>query len=180
MATAEERQAKWRAKHPGLASERARQWKLDNPDRAKETYKKWYAKNKNKLKRQHSEYLRAHRNEANKRRRDWCVANPPERASQHSKKWRAANPGIANEAVARRRAKIKETAVFLTKEDKAKVRALYVKAKELGSKTGLRYHVDHIVPVKKGGKHHPNNLQVLLAVENQRKSSRDPVQYMMS
>lgn len=40
------------------------------------------------------------------------------------------------------------------------------------------YHVDHIVPLKRGGKHEPSNLQILCPTCNVRKSAKDPVSYM--
>lgn len=40
------------------------------------------------------------------------------------------------------------------------------------------YHVDHIMPIAKGGKHEPRNLQLLCATCNVRKNSKDPIAYM--
>ena len=37
---------------------------------------------------------------------------------------------------------------------------------------GGRWHVDHIVPVSKGGTSHPNNLQVVPAYWNRKKSNK--------
>lgn len=40
------------------------------------------------------------------------------------------------------------------------------------------YHVDHITPLKLGGKHLPENIQLLCPSCNVRKSAKDPVRYM--
>lgn len=42
------------------------------------------------------------------------------------------------------------------------------------------YHVDHITPLARGGKHAPANIQLLCEKCNVRKSSRDPIDYMRS
>lgn len=41
-------------------------------------------------------------------------------------------------------------------------------------------HLDHIVPLAKGGKHEPRNLQLLCKPCNLRKSDRDPITHMQS
>lgn len=59
--------------------------------------------------------------------------------------------------------------------DKAKVQAFYELAKEMTEKTGVRHHVDHIVPLKSRivcGLHNEFNLQVITAEENIRKHNR--------
>lgn len=47
-------------------------------------------------------------------------------------------------------------------------------------RTGLKagYHVDHIMPIAKGGRHEPRNLQLLCQRCNVRKSAKDPIAYM--
>lgn len=40
------------------------------------------------------------------------------------------------------------------------------------------YHVDHIMPIAKGGRHEPRNLQLLCATCNVRKNAKDPIAYM--
>ena len=40
------------------------------------------------------------------------------------------------------------------------------------------YHVDHIMPLAKGGKHEPKNIQILCPSCNVRKSAKDPIEYM--
>ena len=44
-------------------------------------------------------------------------------------------------------------------------------AEKLTIKTGVEHHVDHIIPIKHGGWHHHENLQILPAPVNQSKSS---------
>lgn len=40
------------------------------------------------------------------------------------------------------------------------------------------YHVDHIIPLAKGGKHEPSNVQLLCPTCNVRKSAKDPIRFM--
>lgn len=40
------------------------------------------------------------------------------------------------------------------------------------------YHLDHIMPLKRGGKHESRNLQLLCPTCNVRKSAKDPIKYM--
>ena len=42
----------------------------------------------------------------------------------------------------------------------------YAEARRLSNETGIMHHVDHIVPLSKGGLHCQTNLQVLTAREN--------------
>jgi 5-methylcytosine-specific restriction endonuclease McrA len=40
------------------------------------------------------------------------------------------------------------------------------------------YHLDHIMPIARGGKHVPRNLQLLCPSCNVRKNAKDPIAYM--
>ena len=40
-------------------------------------------------------------------------------------------------------------------------------------KTGIKYEVDHIIPVHKGGRHHPDNLQILTKKSHTQKTKTD-------
>lgn len=66
----------------------------------------------------------------------------------------------------------------LSPDEKQKIRELYEEARRLTEQTGIPHHVDHIMPLSKGGPHHPSNLQILTATENLKKGSMLPSEYM--
>ena len=64
--------------------------------------------------------------------------------------------------------------VELTQQEELQVKAIYSLRYTLTRETGVEYHVDHRIPLKHGGKHHPDNLWVITAVENMRKGAKLP------
>jgi len=60
----------------------------------------------------------------------------------------------------------------LTSEERLAVAAIYREARRIAKETGVQMHVDHIVPICKGGETHPDNLQILTATENLVKGGR--------
>jgi 5-methylcytosine-specific restriction endonuclease McrA len=69
---------------------------------------------------------------------------------------------IRNEISARRRARIRNQTPKLSEEEKIKLQNFY-----LNCPAGCE--VDHIIPLAKGGLHHPDNLQILTMTENRKK-----------
>ena len=60
----------------------------------------------------------------------------------------------------------------LTPEDQEHILLIYKECARITEETGIPHHVDHIHPISKGGKHHPDNLQILTATENIRKGNK--------
>jgi 5-methylcytosine-specific restriction endonuclease McrA len=56
--------------------------------------------------------------------------------------------------------------------DHEKINSFYFQAEKLTEETGVVHHVDHIIPLSKGGLHHQDNLQVLTATENIKKGNK--------
>ncbi len=75
-------------------------------------------------------------------------------------------PICKNVSNAKRRALHREAEIPLTPEEQKEVDDLYAEAKRLSEETGSAFHVDHILPIQKGGIHHPINLRVLLGKDN--------------
>ena len=72
---------------------------------------------------------------------------------------------MLNAVAATRRANKKKASVGLNEEDKSRIMKMYLECPE-------GYEVDHIIPLSKGGKHHPDNLQYLTVSENRKKSNK--------
>jgi len=100
------------------------------------------------------------------RHREWCHQNLDKVAEQASK-WLAANPGVANAIVGKRRAaKIQRTPAWA---DLEKIKQIYLLAAELGMT------VDHIIPLQGelvSGLHVHINLQLLTSSENSAKGNK--------
>lgn len=87
--------------------------------------------------------------------------NNPKAYASYYKKHKTKNPGKTALDSANRRANMEGAKVNLTPEDKEKIKEFYWLAKDLEIISGQKYHVDHIVPISRGGKHHWSNLQIL-------------------
>jgi len=79
---------------------------------------------------------------------------------------------VLNNKTYRYRAKKFSDAVVLTSEENKEILDIYKECVRITQETGVLHHVDHIYPISKGGKHHPNNLQILSATENISKSNK--------
>ena len=64
----------------------------------------------------------------------------------------------------RRRQKKRELA--LTPDEQKSCRDIRIRAQELAKETGIQLHVDHILPLRRGGYEHPENLLIMTAAAN--------------
>lgn len=102
--------------------------------------------------------------------------NNPDIVRIANKSWRDNNRAHKTALESKRRAKQRNaTPAWLTKEQEADIKAMYILAKKLEKLCNISYHVDHIVPLAgKGvcGLHVPWNLQILPASVNIVKSNK--------
>ncbi len=102
--------------------------------------------------------------------RRWTAKNlERERERQRA---RRALPGWREAHAARQSARRAQGAVKLTSDESRQVKAFYEMAARLTKMTGTKYHVDHILPLARGGQHHPSNLVVMRADLNQSKGAQ--------
>lgn len=105
-----------------------------------------------------------------------AAARPAEEKRRLQSQFKARNiDWVRADTSVRKRRHREATPKWITAEEKATMRALYVQARKLSEITGERYVVDHIVPLRSDvvcGLHVPWNLRVITQEENLKKSNK--------
>lgn len=136
-----------------------------NPDKRRIAQAKHYAANSSKVLARHAEYRAENHDKIRAANAAYRVANP-EKLRIHDNNRRARERGNGGELS-------HGLAVRLFKLQKGKCPCCN---KPLGND----YHLDHIMPIKLGGKNEDLNMQLLRQRCNQQKSARHPVAFMQS
>lgn len=146
----------WREENAQLHRDRARAWREANPEKKKELDRQYHLKTAQK-----------HR----ARSKAWSEANP-ERKAETNRKWRQENQDRRHANETARRAR--KRAAFVEKVFRQK---LFERDQGICGICGQpvdpkRYHVDHIVPLIKGGEHSYANTQIAHPRCNSAKGAR--------
>ena len=120
--------------------------------------REYYHDNKDHIRAAQKAYHESHSLEHHKRSRLWRLAHP-QKANESSRKWRESNPLAQRIAKARRRAR--ERKAFVEDVDPMTV---YSRDEGFcgicGGTVYGDFHVDHIIPLSKGGLHCYANVQL--------------------
>ena len=141
----------YKANNKAKIKEESRQYYLNNKDAAKARRRARYLAKKDLIETQVAKYR----------------ANNLVRIKEAAAEWRRNNKSKCNEYHAKRRAIKRETGV----KSCPMVKALYEMARIL-SNTCEPMHVDHIIPLAKGGTHTFENMQILTAQDNWSKNAK--------
>lgn len=144
--------------------EYARQRYSENKDRINAQLREYYAKNKKRF----SEVARA-----------WRLANPDKfRAIQQ--RWQEKNPTNILARAARRRAQVRQVGGTFSAADIARIgRRQWWKCVYCGDDISMKFHVDHIIPVARGGTNYCGNIQILCASCNRSKGKKLPIEWRL-
>ena len=142
----------------------------------KKCYKNYSERNKKQITERNKQYREKHREKLNEYcksySKQWYILNR-ERIRQKKEEYRLNNKDKMNARGAIYRARKKEaTPLYLIPEDYQAIQKQYQYAQYLSNLTWDKYEVDHIIPLSKGGKHTPWNLQVITRSENRAKSNK--------
>jgi hypothetical protein len=146
----------YRAKHANGVKQYCRR----NKDERKAYFDKWYSENRHIHQKIGSAWAKRNRG----------------KVLEYQKTSRSKKPDhykmMSNIHSSNRRAKMLAVDKPLTQNQEKIIKVFYQQARMLKKRLGIEFHVDHIVPVAKGGLHVPTNLQVLPAKINFLKSDR--------
>jgi hypothetical protein len=159
-----------------------REYANKNADKLKEARLVYISKNSEKIKAKMSEYGARYYVENIDKIKVYQAAyweKNRERRIEYRKMWKAENPDKVNAQTARRRAaRAQRTPNWLTPDQLKQIDEFYAEAKRIEEETGIKHHVDHIIPMRGknvSGLHVPENLRVIPAKANMQKNNRyDP------
>lgn len=143
----------------GWTAEQQREWRARNPEKAREHARR-QAERRNADPVAKANYEKA--------KRDWAKRHP-EKMREYARKY-VRSPHGAPVVLANTRAYQARKQGARSTSRCPHVRAIYAVAKAWRS-AGEDVHVDHVVPVSRGGEHAWHNLTILPAVENLRKGA---------
>ncbi len=155
------------------SAENRSSWRKKNPDKARDADKSFRDRNKEKVDAWTKSWRARNPEKVSKHNRDY-YARTPGRA-ESNKLWRDKNKDKKRRYEVKRRMKLKfirEDDLSERKKTEDRWQKMFDKCHVLFEKTGHKWHVDHIIPLSKGGRHHYSNFQILPAILNVRKSSR--------
>lgn len=108
--------------------------------------------------------------------------NNTDKIREYNKNYKLRNPDKNAAKSAKYRAvKLQATPKWLTKQQYTQILYFYTKARNLEEETGVKYQVDHIIPLRGKnvcGLHVPWNLQIITAEENMKKNNKYGEQFV--
>lgn len=160
-----ETQAKYRSANREKVSAVNAAYRTNNAEKIKESSAVYRETNSEKVKKAKAAYKERNLEKVNASKTAWAKANPDKRA-----------------AFCRNRKALKRTAEGShTAEDIKRIyKAQNGKCACCKTKVGKKYHVDHVIPLARGGSNWASNLQVLCPNCNVRKQAKDPITFMQS
>jgi len=163
----------WRKKNPEKSKEcckasykKHRQKKLDYHRNRRAKNPELYQSRQNAYRQANSEVIKLKNNE--RRKKD------PEKYRKRIREYHKTHPEKRCALQAKRRAKTEKNLCNLSKDEKKIIESLYEYRRRVSDCIGIEHHVDHIVPLSRGGLHALENLRVIPASLNLRKHNKLP------
>jgi 5-methylcytosine-specific restriction endonuclease McrA len=169
----------WRKNNPGRAAEASRSWRANNAENVAQSKRSARSRNREKISQQEREYRIRNPDARKSILKSWRMRNVA-RIAEYEKSYRAANKERLRAYNSTRKAirrSIEEAGIglgTLLGWVKAQPKICFYCVTDCAES----FHVDHFVPLAKGGAHVLTNLRIACAPCNLRKNARDPLEFM--
>ena len=163
------REKAWREANPEKTKAQSKKWAKENPEKKLAASNKWAKENPEKVKASYRKYDEKNKDKRSEYRKKWEKENPEKtRIKWHNYSSRKkANGGKLSKGLFEK----------LMKLQKGKCACCQKNLLKLESK---KIHMDHIVPLIKGGANEDYNIQLLCQRCNNQKNAKDPILFMQS
>ena len=162
---------RWQKANPEKVWEIKRRWYAANAEKNRETERRWREANPEKRREYNRRYYEANREAVREKKRRWREANVEKRRVDN-RRWREANPEKNREKEHRRRARLKNNGVYVVSDRDMRRLLLQPCAHSHLSPCNGGIHIDHVIPLSRGGTHGIGNLQMLCQYHNISKHAR--------
>ena len=140
-------------------------------ERVLEYNREWKRKNKIKMLAQRKLYREANKDKQQTYYKEYRLNNIDKEVIRN-RNWVLNNRDKKRVKDSIRRARLKNVNDIKTSEDRKLLATMYKTALSYEVKTGFAWHIDHTIPITKGGRHCLTNLQIVPARWNQSKGNR--------
>lgn len=145
-------------------------------EREKERLAAAYLARRDELNARRKERYAANKEATLTKNREWRGKNL-ERHRELCRQWARENPEAMRAIVAKRRAIRNEADGFYTAEDIARLRTEQEGRCKCCGERVAEFHVDHVIPLSRGGSNWPDNLQILCPPCNLSKADKMPEEF---
>lgn len=160
-------------------NERMKKYKAKNPAKIKEIAARFYQNNKDRIQLRVSLYRELNLEKIRERERKYKKCNS-EKAKEAVRRWHRNNPQSIKAIQANRRARRIAAEGTHTAEDvrnifnsqNGRCAVCFIPLTKASQRSRHAYHVDHVIPLSRGGSNWPSNLQLLCAKDNISKKAK--------
>lgn len=159
-------------------ADKARSYRQANSAALSEAHREYYKRNKSAILQKIKEYAQKNRDKTRANGKRWKLLNR-DKVLENNRKYRERHPERGASHVRNRRARLLQVGGCHTAADIERIygeqrgRCAWCRSKV---KFG-EHHVDHIVPLAKGGSNDPANLAIACRPCNQSKAAKDPLDF---